>query len=407
MPGGLTTWGPTSESMQKRTRRSDDYGSTWTNWSTITSNPIMEHAGFKSTVGVNTPGYGSRSIKLLPYTSFEQKEVRGRQIVGSFMSEEQIAPPGNRSLLQTEYINYINPQGGTFVSNTGASAFSSLGSFMDFNEASACVKDAAASLYDETIDGLTFAAELSSTARMFNSIGKKTLKLGALAGGISPLEMRSILNVPGHWLEARYGLRPLLSDIEQLAEHMKRLGKVTYDVSKQRKSRAYTVSVDPVVSYVEDANFKSTKQLTTTVTCSARGSVAALIKKQGAHFNPVVTGWELVPYSFVIDWFVDVGSTLKSLSLAVVADEVTAAYGYHISAERVFSFNMVAKPSYAKMRSYQNNGGSVYTMEHTVRSPILLSHLALPQPRLKLDSFKLADMGFLLIEGLKRRLRIR
>lgn len=188
---------------------------------------------------------------------------------------------------------------------------------------------------------------------------------------------------------------------------MKRLGKVTYDVSKQRKSRAYTVSVDPVVSYVEDANFKSTKQLTTTVTCSARGSVAALIKKQGAHFNPVVTGWELVPYSFVIDWFVDVGSTLKSLSLAVVADEVTAAYGYHISAERVFSFNMVAKPSYSKMRSYQNNGGSVYTMEHTVRSPILLSNLALPQPRLKLDSFKLADMGFLLIEGLKRRLRIR
>lgn len=407
MPGGLTTWGPSMEATTSRSATSTDSGATWSLQTPVTSQRIKEFGGFFSTSGVNTPGYGSRGIKLLPYTRFEQKRSSGYNIAGIFSTLSLTTPPGTTRLGRTVIDNYIYPTGGTFVNAPSDLAFSHLGSFMDFNEASACVKDAAADLYDETIDGLTFAAELSSTARLFNSLGKKAKAMGDIAKRISPVEMRSILTVPGLWLEARYGIRPMLSDIEQLNEHVKRLGKITTEICKQRKSRAYSVEVDPVVSEVSDANFISTKTVTTVVTCSARGSVAALIRKQGAHFNPIVTAWELVPYSFVADWVVDVGSTLKSLSLAVIADEVTAAYGYHISAERKYTFDMRCKPTYTKYLSYQNTGGSVYTMDHTVRSPILLRDLALPQPRLKLDRLKLADTGFLLIEGLKRRMHIR
>lgn len=403
MPGGMTSFAPVMAPQTIKSRTSNDSGSTWSNWTSSTFNYPKDHGGYKTTNGVNTPGYGRRSVKLLPHTLFSQYEVHTIQKVGTRSHMDRVSPPGNTRLGQYVVENYINPQGGTNVTAPQALALSDLSGYMQLDEAYACVKDAAADIYDETHDGLTFMAEFGKTAQMMNGIHRKFSKVIARKGRLTNQEKKDLLDLPGHWLQARYGLRPLLSDIEQLSAQLAVLGRVTRQVSKASKSRSYSVAVDTVNVFNEDANFTFTRSIETTVTCSARGSVSALITKRGTHFNPVVTAWELVPYSFVADWFVDVGSTLKSLSLAVLADEVTASTGFHVTCERDFTFNMAVKPSYNKYLSYMNTGGATCTMEASYRSPIRLGALYVPQPRLKFDISKLADLGALAWSLIRRR----
>jgi hypothetical protein len=56
-------------------------------------------------------------------------------------------------------------------------------------------------------------------------------------------------------------------------------------------------------------------------------------------YDPLLTAWELTPFSFVFDWFVDIGGFLESLS-ALEGYVVLAGYSSHVEAitgDAVFS----------------------------------------------------------------------
>lgn len=129
------------------------------------------------------------------------------------------------------------------------------------------------------------------------------------------------------WLEYSYGWKPLLSDVyshaEALAEYMVQHQNVVRREyaraqSAQEKSSKGDVSADW-------AYFRYTK-------ISKRGQVGVRYSNENVNpanvfglLNPLQVAWELVPFSFVVDWFLPIGNAIESLS---ATDGLTFHSGY-------------------------------------------------------------------------------
>lgn len=126
-----------------------------------------------------------------------------------------------------------------------------------------------------------------------------------------PLDKR----LSSFWLEYVYGWRPLLSDVfgtaELLAERvvsdqgphgiLRASGKgseIYHDMLKPNLPRL-DISLETRVRYVARYRLES---------------VGRQLLAQTGISNPMLLAWELLPYSFVVDWFVPVGTYLESLT---------------------------------------------------------------------------------------------
>lgn len=122
------------------------------------------------------------------------------------------------------------------------------------------------------------------------------------------------------WLEYRYGLTPLMYEADgamrALYAHVQRPlfihGQVRATVNKQETyhttfdhyDRSFsTVQVDRRLKHQQQVKFRCVVET---------GSLAARLSPFGLT-NPILTAWELIPYSFVADWFANTGDVLASL----------------------------------------------------------------------------------------------
>lgn len=122
-----------------------------------------------------------------------------------------------------------------------------------------------------------------------------------------------------HWLEYSYGWIPLLSDIYSSAEVI----ADTYFRVKPSKVSATHQLTENIGPYLVRSGITHNEMCVTTVKASARcqvkfkedSSIRESLSKTGLT-NPLLLAWELVPYSFVVDWFIPLGSYLKRLDAA-------------------------------------------------------------------------------------------
>jgi len=140
---------------------------------------------------------------------------------------------------------------------------------------------------------------------------------------------------PARWLEYRYGWSPVLSDIksilnvaDQVTDHMKYLQESVGRLVPVRARRSYTVNVTPTTptQLLFPAYYNASAQLTATSArvdreaafgvCILRGpsfrigSRAQYVKQRLGVESLLETSWDLIPLSFVVDWFFDVQSLL-------------------------------------------------------------------------------------------------
>lgn len=123
------------------------------------------------------------------------------------------------------------------------------------------------------------------------------------------------------WLEAMYGWKPLLGDIEALWNafirlHTKSTPVLARRVAKKAKRNEYTVDVtgytdqQPLVKaggyYVRH---DTTKKF---IVYYQLDSVLTNVLANLGATSPVSLGWELVPFSFVVDWFYPIGNALNA-----------------------------------------------------------------------------------------------
>lgn len=117
-----------------------------------------------------------------------------------------------------------------------------------------------------------------------------------------------------NWLEFHFGWEPLIRDIYDA------IGVVNNPLKTFSKAKG--VCVDLYTSTVP-INFGSTfnRTLITERYMYGQGGRVSAIANSTYHsldqfglLNPAVIAWELVPFSFVVDWFVNVGDVLSSYS---------------------------------------------------------------------------------------------
>lgn len=124
-----------------------------------------------------------------------------------------------------------------------------------------------------------------------------------------------------NWLELQYGWKPLLQDIKGAMDALKRLqdtsGPLVHRVTATAQVKSNSDS--PIISNTGTNGRIGTHSVnsTTTVKYVLRYKIEDRFKAflaQTGFTNPINLVWEVIPFSFVVDWFIPIGPYLETLS---------------------------------------------------------------------------------------------
>ena len=223
----------------------------------------------------------------------------------------------------------------------------------------------------------------------------------------SPKELANL------YMSYRYGLRPIMYDISNImaalnVDHTQKLDRYTF---RGRHSKSKTVTGDPVLS-LSDNYSKVYWKGTRSTTVEARAGVLASVDCSnrltdfGLH-QPIEAAWELVPFSFIVDWFFNVGDTIASW---------TPNYGIknlaswcvttitEVSTTEVDHVEMVADPSYYTSACYANFDGCKRERKAITktRQPNPKRSI-LPSLNVRLDGLKILDLAIIIKQIMSNR----
>lgn len=326
---------------------------------------------FKESKGSLTSQFHKRLNRgeLIPYTSWHQYEDVS-------FSSDSTAYLKTSSHTYDYFDHYLAAyhSGGDF--DIGAPDTPSVDDLVDGPQ---LVQQAGASLFNRAFDLSTFLAEAPETIYLWQHIAKELEKgrnRGVNFGSLSSA-----------WLLGRYGLRPLMYDIQDLND-------LIVHWSDPETFRASTVSRQPVFSAVytkeqvfESSNLKFSITWDRHYRLSALGRIAADVSIPDIILEPLVTGWELLPFSFVLDFIITIGDALKALALLRMSSAYTAAWGYRLDV----SDQMRANALWTDSSTTLTFGGSLtHDWSEVKRIPTYLSFI--PSPTLDLDAYKILDL---------------
>lgn len=117
--------------------------------------------------------------------------------------------------------------------------------------------------------------------------------------------------IASNWLSFQYGWRPLIQDVHEATKHLAYLLNAdrnkTYRVSKR-------VNGDTTKPYIS-IYYPTSQTVYTRKSIVARVSTVDEIGLVGLK-DPASIAWELMPYSFVVDWFIPIGNYLSAKDLS-------------------------------------------------------------------------------------------
>lgn len=235
-------------------------------------------------------------------------------------------------------------------------------------------------------DALTFVAELAKTVAMFKNVGNLFNKILSK----SPSDKAEA------YLEARYGWRVLFYEMKSLEEATVALSK-KYQLVTGRAG--HTWSASSMWTHNHDFGWATFDiDYTQEIILGVRGSCALRTALKTPFItNPAVTAWELTTYSFVIDWFVNIGNVISAFSAYIAATDQTASSGYEI---QIIRENQMSNLSWQLGRYGTLDSWYKYHLTKQVRIPGSVSFT--PQINPNLNAFKIADLVALVVVGFQR-----
>lgn len=170
-----------------------------------------------------------------------------------------------------------------------------------------------------TFDLLTNLAELPESVAMargfFSKLQERARRLANLRKVRAARSLEEFYKLFSEaWLEYRYGWRPLIGAARDLRDAVNQLSQEKDSLPVSGRA-VREVSKTGTASVSWSGNWGGyTVQNSALRRHTLRSFVTHLIRRESAAIgvNPLVTAWELVPYSFVIDWFTGIGDAIAS-----------------------------------------------------------------------------------------------
>lgn len=176
------------------------------------------------------------------------------------------------------------------------------------------------------------------------------------------------------WLEYSYGWRPLLLDAEKVIDftHKKREFGREVRVARAEEKRVFNPTRDFSFGSTADPKWNRTGTVTREQTCRACSGVMyslnncttsdMLAKLLGTRACDLPsTAWELIPFSFVVDWFANVGAWIRASvpdpSVVIQAAWTTSIYrDVLITKNATFNYSEYVSPGvYARASAPMND----------------------------------------------------
>lgn len=250
--------------------------------------------------------------------------------------------------------------------------------------------------------------------RVFKAL--KRLDRKVLAKELSAKELSD------RWMEARYSLRPLFYDmrgvINCLNGELKSLNdRLTF---RSRKSNSYISDETEVIvkQTYYDSLGESKKFAEQQTTLSRFVEVRAGVLTQLSTLSripswgftvPIESLWELVPYSFVIDWFLTVGDTICAWTPNYGLDTKASWYTITDTVSRCAKYNRTWTEGPAGNTGSYRLNAHTYDIHNCMIADIRYSKIRVPNPdrsilpsfTLKLNTAKIIDL-MIMLRNLKR-----
>ena len=128
-------------------------------------------------------------------------------------------------------------------------------------------------------------------------------------------------SLANNWLQLQYGWKPLLSDIEGSMRAVSQLAlssqgftqRVTASASKDQTTETTFSAWSPNSTARGVEIIFTTTRIKYGLSFKVASPLQSFLAQTG-FTNPINLGWEILPFSFVVDWFVPIGPYLESLS---------------------------------------------------------------------------------------------
>ncbi len=191
---------------------------------------------------------------------------------------------------------------------------------------------------------VTAAGVIENTARALNK-AEKWLKGTPADGAIKrfvsgvmgrkvALVVQLVANVPNYYLEWKYGWKPLMNDIYQVSEQSLRIADTF--LRENIVTRSYQKlgpvpfggPISPFIAYPKDPWYwdRQGKQ-GTRLSLAYKNPLREETLSQWTSYSPLTIAYELIPFSFVYDWFHNVGNYLRNMETALlVKNSFVAGY---------------------------------------------------------------------------------
>jgi hypothetical protein len=288
--------------------------------------PVLAY--YRTWSGTRTPGFGTKKARQLPVNPHAVEII---EVFEDRFSVYAVNTFTNDHSYELRPFSEVYGAPGTFLDTSCEDKAS-------FQALQKLISGAQLGIQSNLAQNLAQVSQLSSlivgnSTAILKSL--RQLKRGNIPGAMSALSSgRAKSKMPGmtppsakkslasQWLQLQYGWKPLLHDIEGLLKILPNLtspgGFVQRVTSHASASAEVTDSTYPPGDSSTGGNPGKTNVLQRTsvkyVLRYRLDDPAAQFIAQTGFSNPINLAWEVLPFSFVADWFLPIGSYLETLT---------------------------------------------------------------------------------------------
>lgn len=202
----------------------------------------------------------------------------------------------------------------------------SLAKYEETNLQTVIYNNAISNLYEDlrgsSLNLALTIGERKESARMLQKAFHAMQRIVVEARRVRRLALRNpSLLISNLWLQAKYGWLPLYQDVYSATEwHYRLFNEMTSKGKARRKvEKDEKLSVPLLYSTRGEKLFRTHECKVNVIVVYGIADSDTYNLSRLTSLNPVSIAWELVPFSFVVDWFYDIGGYLANMEASLGA----------------------------------------------------------------------------------------